>query len=1164
MSTPTQRFGFTLFARDQASPVFDQVGQAAGQLNARMAAAAAAIGVSFAGLGALVSESFTAAFDQLDIKSKLQAQLGTTDAVAKRQGEIAGSLYSHGIADSFQQAADAIKTAAQSGLVPPDATNKQLESISKKALDLANVFGQDMPRVTNAAAQMIRTGLVKDSTEAFDVLTRGFQTGANKADDLLDTVNEYGTQFRKAGLDGAEAMGLLSQAIRAGARDSDIAADAIKEFSIRAVDGSTLTADGFKMLGLNADEMARKFAEGGAAANGVLDLTLDRLRGIEDPVKRSQAAVALFGTQAEDLGEALFAMDPSKAVDTLGRVEGAAAKMGKTIHSGPRHEIEVFKRTVEQNLVNFFGNTAIPAVAGFTRVVGDMVPIEKIKRGFSDAKETISDFFAGLRGQGTVDVSMPRVDQAPQLLPKSSAAQIGQQIRDAVTGGIRGINWGEVGSSIGSGLANAMQNAGEMAAKLTIAFGSILAKIDWVGLGIAIGKFVPSLLVGFVVGLINFDIAGMLKGLADHWQEVLLSILFLAFLPAKWVGAIGQALAKIPFLGRLLSWGFGIFTRFSKWLVGWAGKLLAGFGRGILQGLGRIFPGAARAIGDWAGRFSLAIVAYAGRLGEAAIRLVRGIGPGLIRGAEGLGRFTVRVIEAIVRRFAGAGRWLWDHGVALVRGLGRGISNAARGFGSWVMNRVGRPAIDAFKNAGSWLLTRGRDTVVGLKNGIVNGVRGIGGWATRTIVQPVTSRFVNAGSWLLTRGRQTVSGLKNGVINGVRGIGAWATRTIVQPVTSRFTNAGSWLLSRGRQTVTGLKNGIVNGARGVGSWTNRNVISPVTSRFTRAGTWLTTRGRQLISGLKSGIVGAVKGIGSWIKRNLIDPIVGAVKRHFGIRSPSTVFAWIGKHLVGGLVKGLATSNGTQIAKKIFGDMPSALGSIVSKGLVSITSLPGKALRALGSLGSKLGGIFSGLFGGGGGGKGVQQWAPLVSQVLAMLGAPASALGPVLKRIQMESGGNPRAINLWDINAKNGDPSRGLMQTIGSTFNAYAGPFKGRGIYDPLANIYAGINYAMNRYGQNWINVMTRPGGYDNGGMLPPGLSLTYNGMGISEPAAVFTPPQWDTLRTLAEGGAGGAVDVHVHFDDPTLKDLIRVTVEPKIRKAQDEAAYRQKVGRRHG
>lgn len=161
------------------------------------------------------------------------------------------------------------------------------------------------------------------------------------------------------------------------------------------------------------------------------------------------------------------------------------------------------------------------------------------------------------------------------------------------------------------------------------------------------------------------------------------------------------------------------------------------------------------------------------------------------------------------------------------------------------------------------------------------------------------------------------------------------------------------------------------------------------------------------------------------------------------------------------------------------------------------------------------------------GGGVRQWAPLVLQVLALLGQPSSALGPVLSRMQRESGGNPRAINLWDSNARAGDPSRGLMQTIGGTFNAYAGPFRGRGIYDPLANIYAGVNYAIHRYGHGWISRMLAPGGYDHGGWLPPGRHMVENRTGRPEP--VFSGQQWDLLRRSVQQGAHrGGGDVHVH------------------------------------
>jgi tape measure domain-containing protein len=117
-----------------------------------------------------------------------------------------------------------------------------------------------------------------------------------------------------------------------------------------------------------------------------------------------------------------------------------------------------------------------------------------------------------------------------------------------------------------------------------------------------------------------------------------------------------------------------------------------------------------------------------------------------------------------------------------------------------------------------------------------------------------------------------------------------------------------------------------------------------------------------------------------------------------------------------------------------------------------------------------------------GGSGVQRWAPLVLEVLKMLRQPSWLLPHVLRRMNQESGGNPRAINLWDSNARRGTPSIGLMQTIGPTFAAHAGPFARRGIYDPLANIYAGLHYALTRYGSIQY-AMDKPGGYRSGGLV---------------------------------------------------------------------------------
>uniref|UniRef100_UPI0015F040E6 transglycosylase SLT domain-containing protein n=1 Tax=Streptomyces sp. WELS2 TaxID=2749435 RepID=UPI0015F040E6 len=69
-----------------------------------------------------------------------------------------------------------------------------------------------------------------------------------------------------------------------------------------------------------------------------------------------------------------------------------------------------------------------------------------------------------------------------------------------------------------------------------------------------------------------------------------------------------------------------------------------------------------------------------------------------------------------------------------------------------------------------------------------------------------------------------------------------------------------------------------------------------------------------------------------------------------------------------------------------------------------------------------------------------------------------------RNIIRESSGNPAAINLWDTNAAKGIPSKGLLQVIDPTFNAYHVAGTSFDIYDPVANITAACNYAAHRYG----------------------------------------------------------------------------------------------------
>ncbi|MEU0545831.1 transglycosylase SLT domain-containing protein [Nocardia sp. NPDC005978] len=91
------------------------------------------------------------------------------------------------------------------------------------------------------------------------------------------------------------------------------------------------------------------------------------------------------------------------------------------------------------------------------------------------------------------------------------------------------------------------------------------------------------------------------------------------------------------------------------------------------------------------------------------------------------------------------------------------------------------------------------------------------------------------------------------------------------------------------------------------------------------------------------------------------------------------------------------------------------------------------------------------------------WIKNALHVMAQHGIPGD-YDSIHRNIIRESGGNPQAINLWDSNAAMGIPSKGLLQVIDPTFQAYHVEGTSWDIYDPVANIAAACNYAAHRYG----------------------------------------------------------------------------------------------------
>ena len=109
---------------------------------------------------------------------------------------------------------------------------------------------------------------------------------------------------------------------------------------------------------------------------------------------------------------------------------------------------------------------------------------------------------------------------------------------------------------------------------------------------------------------------------------------------------------------------------------------------------------------------------------------------------------------------------------------------------------------------------------------------------------------------------------------------------------------------------------------------------------------------------------------------------------------------------------------------------------------------------------------------------------LIDKALEKAGIPQTAQyeAAMNKIITRESGWNPNIVNRWDINARRGDPSKGLMQVIHSTFEQYRDKSLPNSQTDPMANTVAALRYMGHRYGHGdnavgLLRVAGRSGGY---------------------------------------------------------------------------------------
>ena len=276
-----------------------QVGKLNGIVEKGMSGAKVAIGAVATAITGLGASAVKFGTDYQKASNQLQSETGATAEEMNTLNEAMKNTYANNFGESIEDVSNVIAELRKQVGVKWSAD--AFQEMTQDAIILRDTFDYDVNESVRAAkALMDQFGI--EGSDAFDLIAQASQKGLDFSGELLDNVSEYSVQFEKLGFSAEDMFNIFESGANAGAFNLDKIGDAVKEFSIRAIDGSNTTIDGFTRLGLNADEMAQKFASGGDVAKEAFYEVIQRIAEMDNSVEQSIVGVDLFGTMWEDLG----------------------------------------------------------------------------------------------------------------------------------------------------------------------------------------------------------------------------------------------------------------------------------------------------------------------------------------------------------------------------------------------------------------------------------------------------------------------------------------------------------------------------------------------------------------------------------------------------------------------------------------------------------------------------------------------------------------------------------------------------------------------------------------------------------------------------------------------------------------------------------------------
>lgn len=420
----------------------------------------------------------------------------------------------------------------------------------------------------------------------------------------------------------------------------------------------------------------------------------------------------------------------------------------------------------------------------------------------------------------------------------------------------------------------------EDAAKtLTTQLNTMVASVDWAGVGSQIGYYLNGALTFLATALLTFDWFALGSDLAVGFNNIIYGVDWKnlgALIVSKWVILIGS---------------LGGFFRTLDWTA---------LGKAFADGI----TGAWKAI-DWA---------------QAA----RTVSDGVIGVITGLSA----VIKNI--NWAQFGTELWNALVSIVTNIDwTGLVNSAfnllgaalggasallMGFGTELWNALVEGCKATYAYFESYIEEAGGNVIQGLWNGILDALSNVGQWIEKNIFDPFIEGFKDAfgihspSKVTQEQGEYIILGLLEGITDTWEDIIKFFS-TALSSLQSTLSSAWNSIKSTISSSVNSIKSTVSSGFNSVKSSITTKLQSAMST--VKGLNWYSV-GSNICTGIRNGINAGW----SWLRTtvsNLASNLLSAAKRALGIHSPSRLFRdAVGLNIGYGIGEGIRSSEGSII------------------------------------------------------------------------------------------------------------------------------------------------------------------------------------------------------------------------------------------------------------